>query len=71
MKTKYEGMKATRKGLIIYFRIDQGAAIRFAQVKIPLEEIDAGAIGEALDQRVRLDLLAIWSQERGDDTPLF
>lgn len=66
MKMNFEGMKATRKGLRVYVVVDYGASVRFADFLIPLEMLDASACSEVLDQKVRNDLLSIWSAERGD-----
>lgn len=71
MKIKYEGMKATRKYLTVYGRLEHGGAIRFVSIPIPVTQLDAGALEDSLDAKVRLDLLAIWSAERGDDVPMF
>ena len=66
MKMSFEGMKATRKGLRVYVVVDYGASVRFASVLIPIDQLDASACSEVIDQKVRNDLLSIWSAERGD-----
>ena len=67
MKITYEGMRATRKHLIVYGVLETAGAARFVELPIPLASIDAGAVGQAMDTKVRLDLLSIWSAERGDE----
>lgn len=67
MKMTYQGMKATRKGLRVYVVVDYGHSVRFADFLIPVDLLDGDACNVVADQKVRNDLLAIWSQERGDE----
>lgn len=67
MKVTYQGMRATRKHLVIAATMEVGSAVRFVEVRIPIAEIDLDQVGTAVDAKVRQDLVAIWAAERGDD----
>ena len=67
MKITYQGMASTSKYLNVYASMEVGSAVRFVTVKIPIAELDTGVMADASDSKVRQDLLAIWSAERGDD----
>lgn len=69
MKITYQGMRATRKHLVVSAVMEVGQSIRFVDVRIPIAEIDLDAVGGAVDAKVRNDLVSIWAAERGDALP--
>lgn len=72
MRYNAQGVKATKHFLTVYFTIDVGVTIRFAEVRIPLFMLTTDEVHGALDAQYARELRAAWQEaEEGQVLPLF
>ncbi len=68
----YEGFRVTEKYLVVGFVTGQGTTVRFAEVRVPLEELAASeSLADGLDRWVRRTLVEKWSGLKIAEDPLF
>lgn len=63
MKHEYQGITATNQYLTVYFTSDYGAAIRFDEVKVPIDALLDERVTAAVDHMVRIRLRAVWEDD--------
>lgn len=62
-KYQYQGISATNHYLTVYFTADYGSAIRFCEVKVPMDALLDERVTNAIDHHVRLRLRAHWEAD--------
>lgn len=70
MRVTYNGLSSSDKFVTAHGTLDGGTWIKFFSVRIPLEDLLAEHITEAMDRTVRRRLIQEWSEVDLAD-PLF
>lgn len=60
MRFKAQGVKASKHCLTVYFTINVGVTIRFAEVKIPLFMLTTDEVHGAIDAQYARELKEAW-----------
>lgn len=67
-----EGFRVTKKYLIVGFIKGQGTTVRFAEVRIPLEDLALSeSLSDGIDNATRRLLIEKWSGLALAEEPLF
>lgn len=69
MRFNAQGVKATKQFLTVYFVIEVGVTVRFAEVRVPLFMLTTDEVHDAIDKQYARELKAAWQEEV--ETPLF
>lgn len=70
LKTKYQGITSTARYLTVHFELAyEGQAIRFCDVKIPMDDVSGEDWAAAMDTAARRRLMLAWADE--GDAPMF